>query len=119
MAKLRAELTAIRNALQSLVDKDDDSEVIELEDLIENLDIILVNSKKESFTAFDLVNKSYESLLATTNSKNDSIHVSGCSTDSFDLELAMGVLARIRKNVKKEVMYTLFIKMMEGAYDND
>lgn len=119
MAKLRTELTAIRNALQSLVDMDEDSDVIVLSDLAADLDNILVNSKKDSFNAFDLVNKAEECMVATSNSKSDSIHVTGRSTDSFDLELAMGVLARIRKNVKKEVMCTLFIKMMEGAYDND
>lgn len=119
MAKLRTELTAIRNALQSLVDKDDDSDVIELEDLIENLETILVNSKKDSFNAFDLVEKSEQCVVATTNSKNDTIHVYGRSTDSFDLELAMGIMARVRKNFKEEDMYIIFMRMMGGAYDND
>lgn len=119
MANLRIELMAIRNALQSLIDKDDDSEVIKLDDLVADINNILDNSKKESFRAFNLIEKSKENLVATTNHDADSIHVYGCSTDSFDLELAMGILARVRKNIKEEAMYMLFMKMMAGDYDND
>lgn len=119
MTKLRIELMAIRNALQSLIDKDDDSEVIKLDDLVADINNILFNAKNDSFSAFDLIQKSKEYLVATTNNDEDSIHVFGRSTDSFDLELAMGVLARVRKNIKEEAMYMLFMKMMAGDYDDD
>lgn len=117
MAKLRTELTALRNALQSLVDKDDDSDVIELEDLIENIETILANSK-DCFLAFDMVGKAEQVVIATTNSPDDSIHVYGCSTNNFDLELAMGILARVRKKFDEKTIYAIFMKMMGGAYDD-
>ena len=117
MAKLRTELTALRNTLQEIVDGEEIH--TSTTDVIEAFDRILVNSKPESFRAFDLIQKSKENLVATTNHDADSIHVYGRSTDSFDLELAMGVLARVRKNIKEEAMYMLFIKMMAGDYDDD
>lgn len=119
MAKLRTELLAIRNALQSIIDEDEDSKTIELEDVIENLNTILANSKIGSFVAFDEFGKSEQCLLATTKSKDDTIHVYGHTTEEFDLELAFGILARVRNNFKEEAMYVLFMRMMGGAYDND
>lgn len=119
MAKLRTELVAIRNALQSIANEDEDSQILELEDVIENLNTILVNSKISSFNAFDSIEKAEQYVLATTNSPNDTIHVYGHSTDEFDLELAFGILARARKNFNEKAMYILFMKMMGGAYDND
>lgn len=118
MAKLRIELLGIRNALQSIVDHDLDSR-IKNEDVIEAIEKILANSKPDSFRAFDLIEKSQQCIVATTNSKDDTIHVYGHTTDDFDAELAFGILARVRKNFKEEAMYMLFMKMMGGAYDND
>lgn len=118
MANLRTELLAIRNALQTIVDRDLDSR-IKHEDVIECIESILANSKPDSFRAFDLVEKAEQCVLATTNSKDDTIHVYGKSTDSFETELAFGILARVRKNFREEAMYTLFMRMMGGAYDND
>lgn len=117
MAKLRTELLAIRNALKAIDDGDEDYQVLELEDVIENLNTILANSKIGSFIVFDNFEKSEQCILATTNSPDDTIHVWGHSTDEFDAELAFGILARVRYNLGEKNMYALFMRMMGGAYD--
>lgn len=117
MAKLRNELLAIRNALLLIADNEEPRS--DLEDVIENLNTVLSTWKSDSFRAADLIEKSEQCILATTNSKDDTIHVYGKSTDNFDAELAFGILARVRKNFKEEAMYMLFMRMMGGAYDND
>ena len=118
MANLRTELLAIRNALQTIVDHDLDYR-IKHEDVIDCINAILATSKPDSFRAFDLIEKAEQCIVATTNSKDDTIHVYGHTTDNFDAELAFGILARVRKNFREEAMYTLFMRMMGGAYDND
>lgn len=117
MANLRTELLSIRNALQSIADGDEPG--IDIEDVIENINTVLSRWRPDSFRAADLVEKAEQCILATTNSKDDTIHVYGKSTDSFETELAFGILARVRKNFREEAMYTLFMRMMGGAYDND
>lgn len=118
MANLRNELVSVLYALQSIVDHDLDSR-IKHEDVIERINAILKNSKHDSFRAFDLIEKAEQCIVATTNSKDDTIHVYGHTTDNFDAELAFGILARVRKNFREEAMYMLFMRMMGGAYDND
>lgn len=117
---LKRDLVAVDNSLEELIGErgaaNDYPELVEVRDIIHN---VRVNSKLGCFLAFDKINEAEQFVLATTNSKNDTIHVRGCSTDSFDAELAFGILARVRKNFKEEAMYMLFMKMMGGAYDND
>ena len=117
MAKLRTELLSIRNALEAIVEGEDT--FINTTDVLEVIDRVLNSSKPDSFRAFDLIEKSQQCIVATTNSQDDTIHVYGHTTDDFDAELAFGILARVRKNFKEEAMYMLFMKMMGGAYDND
>ena len=116
---LRLDLVAVANTLEELIGErgaaDDYPELVEIYEIIHNL---RVNSKSDSFRAFDLIEKAEQCIVATTNTPDDTIHVYGHTTDNFDAELAFGILARIRKNFSEETMYMLFMKMMGGAYDN-
>jgi len=118
MAKLKTELTAIRNALQSLVDMDEDSDVIVLTDLVADLNKILYESKTGAFMVFDSVNESKCFVFANTKSINDSIHVMGTSPDYFDLELAFGIISRLRNTLTKDAMTKLFSEALEGDFSD-
>ena len=117
---LRLDLVAVDNTLEELIGErgaaNDYPELVEIYDIIHNL---RVNSKNGCFVAFDQIDKAEQFVLATTKSKNDTIHLYRHSTGSFDAELAFGILSRVRKKFKEETMYMLFMKMMGGAYDNE
>lgn len=114
---LRLDLVAVDNTLDELIDlrgiADDYPEIVEVRDIIHN---IRVNSKLGASAAFDKINSTDNFVVATD--KGDSIEVWGTSTDVFDLEVAFGIINRAKKNVSENTLYRLFLKTMEGDFDD-
>lgn len=114
---LRLDLAAVDNSLAEIITlrgaAQDYPELAEIRDIVHSL---RVNSKLGAIEAFDAINKTSQFIVAVDN--NDSIKVWGTSTDAFDLELALGIIGRAKKNVKKEMLYKLFLKVMDGDFDD-
>lgn len=117
MEPLRRALLTIENSLDELIyergAKDDYPELEEIRDVAHNL---RVNSKIASTMAFDKIERSEQFVLATDN--GDKISVCGHSCDEFDLELAFGIINKARKIYDKERLYCLFLKVMDGDFDD-
>lgn len=114
---LRLDLVAVDNTLDELIDMrgiaDDYPEIVEVRDIIHN---IRVNSKPSAAKLFDTINNAEQFVVAVDDS--DKISVWGTSTDAFDIELALGIIGRAKKNVNKEMLYKLFLKVMDGDFDD-
>lgn len=114
---LRLDLAALDNSLEEIITlrgaAQDYPELAEIRDIIHSL---RVNSKLGAIEAFDAINKTSQFVVAVDN--NDSIKVWGTSTDAFDLELALGIIGRAKKNVNKEMLYKLFLRVMDGDFDD-
>ena len=114
---LRLDLVAVDNTLDELIDlrgiADDYPEIVEVRDIIHN---IRVNSKPSAAKVFDTINNAEQFVVAVDD--RDKITVCGTSTDAFDIELALGLICRAKKNVNKEMLYKLFLKVMDGDFDD-
>lgn len=113
---LRATLLGIENSLMEMIEKGVDDDYPEIREVIKMVHELRVNSKIGALKAFDELNKTSQFVVAVDN--NDSIKVWGTSTDAFDLELALGIIGRAKNNVNKETLYKLFLKVMDGDYDD-
>ena len=101
------EIITLRGAAQ------DYPELAEIRDIVHSL---RVNSKLGAINAFDAINKTSQFVVAVDS--KDNIKVFGTSTDAFDLELAFGIIGRAKKNVNKEILYNLFLRVMDGDFDD-
>ena len=114
---LRLDLAAVDNSLEEIITlrgaAQDYPELAEIRDIIHSL---RVNSKLGAIDAFDAINKTSQFVVAVDN--NDSIKVWGTSTDAFDLELAFGIIGRAKNNANKEMLYKLFLRTMDGDFDD-
>lgn len=113
---LRATLLGIENELMEMIKKGADDDYPEIREVIKMIHELRVNSKLGSIEAFDAINKTSQFVVAIDS--NDNIEVWGHSTDEFDLELALGIIGRAKKNVNKEKLYKLFLRVMDGDFDD-
>ena len=114
---LRLDLAAVDNSLEEIITlrgaAQDYPELAEIRDIVHSL---RVNSKLGAIDAFDAINKTSQFVVAVDST--DNIKVFGTSTDAFDLELAFGIIGRAKKNVNKEMLYKLFLRVMDGDFDD-
>ena len=114
---LRLDLVAVDNTLDELIDlrgiADDYPEIVEVRDIIHN---IRVSSKLGATKAFDEINTANQFAVAIDT--GDKISVWGTSSDSFDLELAFGIICRAKEKVNKDMLYKLFLRVMDGDFDD-
>lgn len=117
MKTLRMKLIEIMNSLEEIaVVRGAADDYPELQDIIDELNKVRVNSKAVAFAAFDDVNNNNQFTIAYDT--GDKIKVWGTSSDAFDLELAFGILGRAKRNVNKEMLYKLFLRTMDGDFDD-
>lgn len=114
--QLRLALLAIENSLTDMANNGAASDYPEIMEVLQLVHSIRVNSKIGAIKAFDELNKARQFLVAVDN--DDKIKVWGQSGDAFDLELAFGILGRAKKNVNKEMLYKLFLRVMDGDFDD-
>lgn len=114
---IRLDLISVDNTLEEIIGErgaaHDYPELVEIYDIVHNL---RANSKIGAFHAFDAINKTSQFVVAVDST--DNIKVFGTSTDTFDLELAFGIIGRAKKNVNKEMLYKLFLRVMDGDFDD-
>lgn len=113
---LRLSLLAIENSIVEMINSGAAGDYPEIMEVIQTVHDIRSNSKNMSALAFDKIENADQFLLATDNGK--SISVCGHSGDEFDLELAFGIINRAKTKVKKEMLYKLFLRVMDGDFDD-
>lgn len=113
---LRATLLGIEKELMEMIKKGADDDYPEIREVIKMIHELRVNSKLGAIDAFDAINKTSQFVVAVDN--NESIKVFGTSADAFDIELAFGIIGRTKKNVNKEMLYKLFLRVMDGDFDD-
>ena len=117
MRGLRETLRTIEDKLaEIIVNRGAGDDYPELQDIVKQIHDIRVNSNLASTIAFDKINNSEQFVVAVDN--NENIKVWGNSTDAFDIEIALGIIGRAKKNVNKEMLYKLFLKVMDGDFDD-
>lgn len=113
---LRLFLTVIENSLTEMVNNGAASDYPEIVEVIKLVHSFRINSKIGAIKAFDELDKARQFLVAVDN--GEKISVWGHSGDEFDLELAFGIINKVKNIYDKERLYCLFLKVMDGDYDD-